>query len=104
MWTNDIDFRWYAIQFELSARFPKKLILFFFRILHLIQSDCNIEKLPLRKRDGARVIDSSQHAHKITCESDETIYVRRDVGIEKQYRFKVNLKRLSFRIETHRSA
>ncbi|XP_031633884.1 UPF0428 protein CG16865 [Contarinia nasturtii] len=50
--------------------------------------DSDIEKLPLRKRDGARVIDSTYHAHKITCEPDETIYVRRDVGIEKQYRFK----------------
>lgn len=60
-------------------------MIFFCKII----ADCNIEKLPLRKRDGARVIDSTQHAHKITCESDETIYVRRDVGIEKQYRFKV---------------
>lgn len=51
--------------------------------------DSNIEKLPLRKKDGARVIDATHHAHKITCEPDETIYVRRDVGIEKQYRFKV---------------
>lgn len=50
--------------------------------------DCSIEKLPLRKRDGARVIDASHHAQKITCEADETIYVRRDIGIEKQYRFK----------------
>lgn len=57
--------------------------------LFISSSDCNIEKLPLRKRDGARVIDSTQHAHKVTCEADETIYVRRDVGIEKQYRFKV---------------
>lgn len=53
--------------------------------------DCNIDKLPLRKKDGARVIDATYHAHKITCEPDETIYVRRDVGIEKQYRFKVIL-------------
>lgn len=53
-------------------------------------SDCNIDKLPLRKKDGARVIDTTYHAHKITCEPDETIYVRRDVGIEKQFRFKVN--------------
>lgn len=57
---------------------------------HIPFLDCNIEKLPLRKKDGARVIDSTHHAHKITCESDETIYVRRDVGIEKQYRFKVS--------------
>lgn len=54
--------------------------------------DCSVEKLPLRKKDGARVIDSANHAHKITCEPDETIYVRRDVGIEKQYRYKVQKK------------
>lgn len=52
-------------------------------------SDCDIEALPLRQRDGARVIDAAQHGHKLTCESDETIYVRRDKGIEKQFRFKV---------------
>lgn len=58
--------------------------------------DCSIEKLPLRKKDGARVIDSTYHAHKITCESDETIYVRRDVGIEKQYRFKVKFSHFEY--------
>jgi len=50
--------------------------------------DCSTEKLPLRKTDGARVIDAAHHAHKITCEADETIYIRREAGIEKQYRFK----------------
>lgn len=53
--------------------------------------DSDIEKLPLRKKDGARVIDATHHAHKITCEPDETIYVRRDCGIEKQFRFKVSI-------------
>lgn len=42
----------------------------------------------MRKKDGARVIDSAHRAQKITCEQDETIYVRRDVGFEKQYRYK----------------
>lgn len=42
----------------------------------------------MRKKDGARVIDSAHRAQKITCEQDETIYVRRDVGYEKQYRYK----------------
>lgn len=58
-------------------------------VLLLLLPDCSIEKLPLRKKDGARVIDSAHHAQKITCEPDETIYVRREAGIEKQYRFKV---------------
>ncbi|XP_075229457.1 STING ER exit protein isoform X1 [Lycorma delicatula] len=50
--------------------------------------DCAIEKLPLRKRDGARVIDGSKHAHKMTCDADETVYLKRPDGIEKQYRMK----------------
>ncbi|XP_075229458.1 STING ER exit protein isoform X2 [Lycorma delicatula] len=49
---------------------------------------CAIEKLPLRKRDGARVIDGSKHAHKMTCDADETVYLKRPDGIEKQYRMK----------------
>ena len=41
-------------------------------------SDRLLEKLPLRERDGARVLDSSKHTHKITPEFDEIIYIRRD--------------------------
>lgn len=71
-----------------------KFIIFLFNLIFLLIVfqflDCNIDKLPLRKKDGARVIDPAHHAHKITCEPGETIYVRRDCGIEKQYRFKVN--------------
>uniref|UniRef100_A0A1L8DHX6 STING ER exit protein n=1 Tax=Nyssomyia neivai TaxID=330878 RepID=A0A1L8DHX6_9DIPT len=50
--------------------------------------DCNIEKLPLRQVDGARVIDGAYHAHKITSIPDETTYIRRPKGIEKQFRMK----------------
>ncbi|XP_073975488.1 STING ER exit protein [Rhodnius prolixus] len=50
--------------------------------------DCPIEKLPLRRRDGARVLDGSKHAHKLICDPDETVHIRRPEGIEKQYRMK----------------
>ncbi|KAK2165662.1 hypothetical protein NP493_1356g00000 [Ridgeia piscesae] len=43
--------------------------------------DCPVEKLPLRRRDDARVIDSTKHAHKITSELDETAYLKRCVGV-----------------------
>ena len=42
-----------------------------------VVTDCTVEKLPLRQKDGARVIDSNKHAHKLTCEVDETIYLKR---------------------------
>ncbi|XP_076044056.1 STING ER exit protein isoform X2 [Oratosquilla oratoria] len=50
--------------------------------------DCPLEKLPLRKRDGARVIDGSRHAHRLMYDPDETIFLRRNEGIEKQHRMK----------------
>lgn len=50
--------------------------------------DCTIDRLPLRPTDGARVIDGSKHAHKLTCDPDETVYLKRDKGIERQYRLK----------------
>ena len=37
----------------------------------------------MRERDGARVIDSSKHTHKITPEFDEIIYVRRNLDDDK---------------------
>ncbi|XP_045525384.1 STING ER exit protein [Pieris brassicae] len=50
--------------------------------------DCSLDRLPLRPIDGARVIDGSKHAHKITSDPDETIYLKREKGIERQYRLK----------------
>uniref|UniRef100_U5EXL5 STING ER exit protein n=1 Tax=Corethrella appendiculata TaxID=1370023 RepID=U5EXL5_9DIPT len=50
--------------------------------------DCTIEKLPLRSKDGARVIDGHKHANKITSEPGETVFIQRDSCIEKQYRFR----------------
>lgn len=41
-----------------------------------------LEKLPLRERDGARVLDSTKHTHKITPEFDEIIYIRRNFPSE----------------------
>lgn len=63
-------------------------------------SDCALEKLPLRKRDGARVIDGSKHANKMTYDQDETVYLKRQEGVEKQHRLKckkfVNLNYLKY--------
>ena len=50
--------------------------------------DSPIEKLPLRPLDNARIIDSSKNSLKLTCVNDEIVYLRRENGIEKQYRKK----------------
>ena len=38
--------------------------------------DTTLDRLPPRRRDGARVIDGEKHAHKITMEPDETVYLK----------------------------
>jgi len=40
-------------------------------------SDCDLKKLPLRGRDGARVVDAKHHAHKLRCEEADTVYLKR---------------------------
>ena len=55
---------------------------FFYRV------DSTLEKLPLRKRDGARVIDVARNAHKVYCEPAGPTFLKRSQGIEQQFRFK----------------
>ncbi|XP_074595512.1 STING ER exit protein [Brevipalpus obovatus] len=55
--------------------------------------DCSIDKLPLRKRDNARVIDGTdnKHVYKIKATDpgpDDVVYLTRENGIEKQNRLK----------------
>lgn len=57
--------------------------------------DCKVHKLPLRERDGARVIDPKKHNFKLSCIDmkkpllDDVAYVKwSDTEIEKQYRLK----------------
>lgn len=58
--------------------------------------DCKIHKLPLRPRDGARVIDSKKHIFKLSCietkspfKDDDIVFVKwSEDEIEKQYRHK----------------
>ena len=51
-------------------------------------SDCCLEKLPMRPKDGARVIDGNRHAHKLICKVDEPVFLKREGGVERQERSK----------------
>uniref|UniRef100_A0A915HZG9 STING ER exit protein n=1 Tax=Romanomermis culicivorax TaxID=13658 RepID=A0A915HZG9_ROMCU len=50
--------------------------------------DCPLDRLPLRPKDDARVIDGEKHVHKLTCESHEVYIFSRPEGIERQFRKK----------------
>lgn len=51
--------------------------------------DCPLQRLPLRKRDKARVIDKKRHACRFNnVDEDEAIFLKWPNGIEKQYRQK----------------
>ena len=51
--------------------------------------DCSLEHLPMRRSDGARVLESARHAHRLKCsDSEETVYLKRSGGAEKQMRKK----------------
>ena len=40
-------------------------------------SDSTLDKLPLRKRDGARVVDTGRNTGKVYCESAGVTYLKR---------------------------
>lgn len=50
--------------------------------------DTTIENLPLRRLDHARVIDSKMHAYKLSCVEGDEVFLKRDKGVERQFRQK----------------
>lgn len=55
-----------------------------------IFSDCPLEKLPLRPRDGARVVDGNRHAHRLLSDPGDAVFIRRKPEglVERQERSK----------------
>jgi len=55
----------------------------------LLILDCKLEKLPLRPCDRARVIDSKRNVFRVSnVEESDPVYLKREKGIELQYREK----------------
>lgn len=50
--------------------------------------DCTLDKLPLRKTDHARVADGAHHAYKLNSIEGDTVYLKRQGGVERQFRQK----------------
>ncbi|RWS27726.1 UPF0428 protein CXorf56-like protein [Leptotrombidium deliense] len=51
--------------------------------------DCTLDRLPYRSTDKSRVLDGQKHKHKLSvAEEVETVFIRREGGIEKQFRRK----------------
>ena len=42
-----------------------------------LPADATLDKLPLRKRDGARVVDKARNAHRVYYESAGVTYLKR---------------------------
>ena len=52
--------------------------------------DYNLDRLPLRTTDNARVIDGNKRVYKLHIaekQNDDIVYIERDNGVEKQYRY-----------------